>query len=130
MKPSAIGLELLSALALLSWVRGGTALPDGLGGGYRFFRRFREGVQPRAPQYGYDYGDPPPPPPLPPPSEGSTSGGVTGGQTPLPSGKCPFQNVLPFSALELLLISRLKKGQLCPKTTPPLEAVPLGTHRP
>ena len=103
MKPSAIGLELLSALALLSWVRGATALPDGLGGGYRFFRRFREGVEPRAPQqgYGYGYGDPPPYPPPPPPNEGSTSG-VTGGQTPIPSGEhllelAPFYRSLPYT---------------------------------
>ena len=98
MKPSAIGLELLTALALLSWVRGATALPDGLGGGNRFFRRFREGVEPRAPQrgygYGYGYGDQPPPPPPATSSEGSTLV-VTGGQTPVPSGE-HISKVAPF----------------------------------
>ena len=130
MKPSTIGLELLSALALLTWVRGATALPDGLGGGYRFFRRFREGIEPRAPQYGYDYGDPPPPPPPAPSSQGSTSGGVTGGQTPLPSGKRPPQSVSPFPHALAFTNHVSEKGQPYLETTRLLGLVPLGPHRP
>lgn len=89
MKPSAIGLELLSALALLTWVRGATALPNGPGGA-RFPRRPREPVEPRAAQYGYDYGNPPPLPPQPPSAAGtgSTSGDGAGSQTAVPSGEC------------------------------------------
>lgn len=76
MKPSSIGLELLSALALLTLGRDADALPDG----NRFFRRFGGGIEPRAPQegYGYGYGDVPPPPPPPPPAGESTSGGPPG----------------------------------------------------
>lgn len=86
MKPSAIGLELLSTLALLTWVRGATALPNGAG--IRSPRRPREPVEPRAAQYGYGYGNPPPLPPQPPVGSGSTSGGGTGSQTGVPLGEC------------------------------------------
>ncbi|KAL2107343.1 hypothetical protein VUR80DRAFT_5380 [Thermomyces stellatus] len=73
MKPSSIGLELLSAVALVTWVRGADALPDG----NRFLRRLHGGIELRAPQEGYDYGygDVPPPPPPPPPGGESTSDG-------------------------------------------------------
>lgn len=71
MKPSSIGLELLSALALLTWARDANALPDR----NRLSRRLGGGIEPREPQegYGYGYGDVPPPPPPPPVGESTSS---------------------------------------------------------